>query len=161
MLSQYDKDNMLLPIPDIFSNDPNKMTMFKINWSFLDVPNLPNTLAGRLNPLIKVPLEKLTGSNFFTHQSYTGGLLDGAQSELLGDSKGLKSFIDMGQKTDTSHLGVFGQRLNDIADPLFKLFGQKGGVQASSDLLPSVFRTSDMMQNKVYNLQKENQAIRI
>ena len=150
-LNQFTKEAMMIPV---WQESNGNTTFIRMNLPFLDFDQLWNKPLNRLTPLIKLPLESLIGQNLFTGKKESKNLGLNWFHSLFWDKQGMDSFLNMNKPTSANDLGIIGRRLNDIFDPLLKVFGQKNGIQSIADILPTVFKTNDVMRNRI-NATKE------
>lgn len=145
-LSRWDKEQMLIPI----SNSNGEITFLKVSPGFLDVSETYKNPLNKISPLIKAPLESWSGTNFFSGQKVNTGPFGQFSQEMFGDFGELgKAF--RGEDFDKSKSGLVGKKVLDLSNAGKSI--SKGDL-SPTNLLPSVFRKSNIEQTRASNIRQ-------
>lgn len=153
-------------------NSNGKITYVKYTASFLDLDNFldGSAIVNNLTPIIKTPLEMITGYDFFTRRNIsTSSMFPGfglGFNNLLNTADIITQqlFNDYNPTYEQKKLaGIIGKKLIDTTNILKTLISigeetQSNGILSTmTGLFPSVFSEGDIATSQYYN-EVEKQA---
>lgn len=125
-------------------NKDGKLTVMKVSPGFLDLEDTYKDPLNKLSPLIKAPLESMTGINLFTHKEINNNAFGQFGAEMFGDFGELGKLVT-GQDVDSTKLGLIGNKINAAKGAIGSLVN---GNPSLSSMFPSVFKQSDIRNNQ-------------
>lgn len=147
-------------------NSDGKITYLKFAPSYGEVDKFldGSALVNSLTPIIKMPLEMITGYDFFTRREFeTNGLIPGVGlglNNILGTFNTTLQTLFQGHKPTYEQkklAGFIGQKVLLAAESVNKLFSFKdsmsndGLLNTIGNMFPSVFTQADIETSQYYN----------
>lgn len=152
-----------------------KVMYVKITTPFLEMSNMLDgtALINMLNPIIKAPLEAITGFDFFTRKTLNNPALGvGLGFGGLFKTAGLAFQTLMGNYApsyeDKRNAGMIGNKILGFSNSLSwligtnrqkRLGGQNENIDTIANLFPSIFSTMDATAIKLQNIKNRNQEL--
>lgn len=152
-----------------------KVMYIKLTTPFMEMSNLLDgtDLVSMLNPIIKGPLEAITGFDFFTRKTINNPSLGiGLGFGGLFKTAGLAFSTLMGNYApsyeDKQNAGIIGQKILGFADSISwligtnrqkRLGGQNEDIDTIANLFPSIFTTMDATSIKIQNIKARTQEL--
>lgn len=156
-------------------NDGGTITYVKFNTPWSDVDNVlqGDGIVNMLTPVIKTPLEMITGYDFFTHKQFnTHGVMPGFGLGLNSITRtfdvAMKSIFQNYAPTweDKKLAGAIGKKILDAVELAKHVFSfgssvrDDGLVSSLGALLPSVFTSSNIQQTLYFNAKERQEQLR-
>lgn len=155
-------------------NEDGKITYIKFGLPFDEVDRIldGSGIVNSLSPIIKTPLEMITGYDFFTRKQFnTNGVLPGfglGLNNILGTFNTVQKMIfqDYAPTYEEKKLaGLIGKKLMDAVNisknvlTLFSASRDDSLINSIGGLLPSVFSQNDIAISQYYNAKERNQQL--
>lgn len=153
-----------------------KVMYIKITTPFLEVSNMLDgtALVNMLNPIIKAPLEAITGFDFFTRKSLNNPSLGvGLGFGGLFKTAGMAFQTLMGNYApsyeDKKNAGMIGNKVLGFSNSISwligtnrqkRLGGQNENVDTIANIFPSIFTSMDATAIKLQNIKQRNQELK-
>lgn len=156
-------------------NENGTITYIKFNPSYDEVDRFldGSAIVNGLTPIIKTPLEMVTGYDFFTRRQFnTNGVIPGfglGLNNILGTFNVIQNMVFKNYTPtyeDKKLAGVIGKKLIDVVQVTKNLFSLGKDARDNSlinyvaGLFPSVFSQNDVAMSQYYNAKERQKQLK-